>query len=114
MTEPAKIAAASANVAEAGPAQFAVIGESNAMKSAATHGGPIDFLLRPGSKGVYPPTIRILSPKMRAERSFRLTIFSLSKRRRALNVARMQDRANGFESVTLPIGHGMEYSLRLK
>jgi hypothetical protein len=29
-------------------------------------------------------------------------------------VAHMQDRANGFESVTLPIGHGMEYSLRLE
>jgi hypothetical protein len=43
----------------------------------------------------------------------RLTIFSLSKRRRALTLRTIQDRIDGFASVTPPIGRGMEYSVRL-
>jgi hypothetical protein len=35
------------------------------------------------------------------------------KRARRLYVGHIKDRTNGFESVTLPIGHGMEYLVRL-
>ena len=38
-------------------------------------------------------------------------IFTFKKTLRPY-VTYMQDRANGFDSVTLPLGHGMEYSVR--
>ncbi len=111
--EPEKVKAARANVAEAGLAQFVDVLEGDAMKTLAAIGGPIDFLLLDGWKDIYLPMIKMLSPKLRAGAVVLAdNIFTFKKTLRPY-VAHMQDRANGFESVTLPIGHGMEYSVRL-
>jgi len=111
--EPEKVKAARANVAEAGLAQFVDVLEGDAMKTLAATGGPIDFLLLDGWKDIYLPMIKMLSPKLRAGAVVLAdNIFTFKKTLRPY-VAHMQDRANGFESVTLPIGHGMEYSVRL-
>lgn len=110
--EPAKVKAARANVAEAGLAQFVDIREGDAMKTLATLAGPIDFLLLDGWKDVYLPMIKMLSPKMRAGAVVLADNIFTFKRTLRPYVAHMQDRTNGFESVTLPIGHGMEYSVR--
>lgn len=111
--EPTKVDAARANVAEAGLAQFVDIREGDAMKTLATLEHEIDFLLLDGWKDIYLPMIKMLSPKMRAGAAVLAdNIFTFKKTLRPY-VAHMQDRTNGFESVTLPIGHGMEYSVRL-
>lgn len=111
--ESAKVKAARANVAEAGLAQFVDIREGDAMKTLASLEGPIDFLLLDGWKDIYLPMIKMLSPKMRAGAVVLAdNIFTFKKTLRPY-VAHMQDRTNGFESVTLPIGAGMEYSVRL-
>jgi predicted O-methyltransferase YrrM len=111
--EPTKVKAARANVAEAGLAQFVDIREGDAMKTLATLEHEIDFLLLDGWKDIYLPMIKMLSPKMRAGAVVLAdNIFTFKKTLRPY-VAHMQDRTNGFESVTLPIGHGMEYSVRL-
>lgn len=111
--EPTKVKAARANVAAAGLAQFVDIREGDAMKTLASLEGPIDFLFLDGWKDLYLPVVKMLSPKMRA-RAVVLAdnIFTFKKTLRPY-VAHMQDRTNGFESVTVPIGHGMEYSVRL-
>jgi predicted O-methyltransferase YrrM len=112
--EPAKVKAARANVAEAGLAQFVDIKEGDALKTLASPGDGIDFLLLDGWKDVYLPMIKLLAPKMRAGAVVLAdNIFTFKKTLRPY-VAHMQDRTNGFDSVTLPIGHGMEYSVRLK
>ena len=111
--EPEKVKAARANVAEAGLAQFVDVLEGDAMKTLAAISGPIDFLLLDGWKDIYLPMIKMLSPKLRAGAVVLSdNIFTFKKTLRPY-VAHMQDRANGFESVTLPIAHGMEYSVRL-
>jgi predicted O-methyltransferase YrrM len=112
--EPAKVKAARANVAEAGLAQFVDIREGDAMKTLATLAGPVDFLFLDGWKDIYLPMVKMLSPKMRAGAVVLADNIFTFKRTLRPYVAHMQDRANGFESVTLPIGHGMEYSLRLE
>ena len=112
--EPAKVKAARANVAEAGLAQFVDIREGDAMKTLAHIDAPIDFLLLDGWKDIYLPMIEMLSPKMRAGAIVLAdNIFTFKKTLRPY-VRHMQDRANGFESVTLPLGHGMEYSVRIQ
>lgn len=111
--ESKKVKAARANVAEAGLAQFVDILEGDAMKTLASLEAPIDFVLLDGWKDIYLPMIKMLSPKMRAGAVVLAdNIFTFKKTLRPY-VAYMQDRANGFESVTLPLGHGMEYSVRL-
>jgi predicted O-methyltransferase YrrM len=112
--EPTKVKAARANVAAAGLGQFVDIREGDAMKTLATLAAPIDFLFLDGWKDIYLPMIKMLSPKMRAGAVVLADNIFTFKRTLRPYVAHMQDRANGFESVTLPIGHGMEYSLRLE
>lgn len=110
--EAAKVKAARANVAEAGLAQFVDIREGDAMKTLASLEGSIDFLFLDGWKDLYLPLVKMLSPKLRANAVVLAdNIFTFKKTLRPY-VAHMQDRANGFDSVTLPLGHGMEYSVR--
>jgi predicted O-methyltransferase YrrM len=111
--EPAKVKAARANVAEAGLQQFVDIREGDAMKTLANIDAPIDFVLLDGWKDVYVPMIEMLASKMRSGAVVLAdNIFTFKKTLRPY-VSRMQDRSNGFASVTLPLGHGMEYSVRI-
>jgi predicted O-methyltransferase YrrM len=112
--EPGKVRAARANIEKAGLTQFAEIREGDAMKTLATLEGPIDFLLLDGWKDIYLPMIKMLGPRLRPGAVVLAdNIYTFKKALRPY-VEYMQDRANGFDSVTLPIGlgHGMEYSVR--
>ncbi|MEQ1755851.1 MAG: class I SAM-dependent methyltransferase [Micropepsaceae bacterium] len=108
----AKVKAARANVAQAGLAQFVDIREGDAMKTLASLDQTIDLLLLDGWKDIYLPMIKMLAPKMRAGAVVLAdNIFTFKTALRPY-VSHMQNRENGFESVTLPLGHGMEYSVR--
>ena len=110
--EPRKVKVARENVAQAGLAQFVDIREGDAMKTLATFDQTIDLLLLDGWKDIYLPMIKMLAPKMRAGSVVIAdNIFTFKTALRPY-VGYMQDRENGFESVTLPLGHGMEYSVR--
>jgi predicted O-methyltransferase YrrM len=111
--EASKVKAARANVADAGLQQFVDIREGDAMKTLANIDAPVDFVLLDGWKDVYVPMIKMLSPMMRSGAVVLAdNIFTFKKTLRPY-VHHMQNRSNGFDSVTLPIGSGMEYSLRL-
>ena len=110
--EPSKVKIARANVAQAGLAQFVDILEGDAMKTLASLDQTIDLLLLDGWKDIYLPMIKMLAPKMRAGAVVIAdNIFTFKKALKPY-VSHMQNRENGFESVTLPLGHGMEYSVR--
>lgn len=110
--EPRKVKVARENVAQAGLAQFVDIREGDAMKTLASFDETIDLLLLDGWKDIYLPMVKMLAPKMRAGSVVIAdNIFTFKTALRPY-VAYMQDRENGFESVTLPLGHGMEYSVR--
>ncbi len=111
--EPTKVKAARANVADAGLQQFVDILEGDAMKTLANIDAPVDFVLLDGWKDIYVSMIEMLAPKMRSGAVVLAdNIFTFKKTLRPY-VSHMQDRSNGFASVTLPLGHGMEYSVRL-
>jgi hypothetical protein len=92
--KPAKAQAARANVAPNFVCTFARRRYGKTMKSAAT--AARDSLKSRASAIVAADNI-----------------FTFKKTLRPY-VARMQDRANGFESVAWPIDRGMEYSVRLR
>jgi len=110
--EAQKVKAARENVAQAGLAQFVDILEGDAMKTLASFEQTIDLLLLDGWKDIYLPMVKMLAPKMRAGSVVIAdNIFTFKTALRPY-VSHMQDCENGFDSVTLPLGHGMEYSVR--
>ncbi len=108
-----KIAAARANLADAGLDGVAEIRDGDAMVTLADLAGPIDLVLLDGWKDLYLPMLQLLRPKL-ARRAAVLAdnIFTFPKEL-APYVAFVRDPANGFESTTLPLGHGLEYSVRV-
>ena len=109
--EPNKIAAARANLADAGLAAVAEVRDGDAMVTFADLPAPIDLVLLDGWKDLYLPMLRLLRPKLRRGAVvFADNIFTFPKEL-ASYVAFVRDPANGFESATLPLGHGLEYSV---
>lgn len=108
-----KIAAARANIAEAGLADVSEVREGDAMQTFADLPTPIDLVLLDGWKDLYLPMLKLLLPKLRkGSVVFADNIFTFPKEL-ASYVAFVRDPANGFESTTVPLGHGMEYSVRV-
>jgi len=109
--EPNKISAARANLLSAGLSDVSEILAGDARETLRDFERPIDLLLLDGWKDLYLPVLQLLRPKLR-KRSvvFADNIFTFPKAL-APYVAYMRDPRNGFESMTLPLGHGLEYSV---
>ncbi len=111
--EPNKIAGARANLAAAGLDSVSEIRAGDAMETLSNFDGQIDLLLLDGWKDIYLPMIKMLRPKLKPGAVvFADNIFTFPKDL-APYVAFVRDRENGFESMTLPLGHGLEYSIFL-
>ncbi len=109
--EPNKIAAARAHLAEAGLDGVAEVKEGDAMETLRDVPAPIDLVLLDGWKDIYLPMIQLLRPKLRKGAAVLAdNIFTFPKEL-APYVAWMRDPANGFESTTVGLGHGLEYSV---
>jgi predicted O-methyltransferase YrrM len=111
--EPGKIKAARENLAAAGLADVSEVRAGDALETLKDFDGPIDMLLLDGWKDIYLPMIEMLKPKLKSGAVvFADNIFTFPKDL-APYVAFVRSRANGFESMTLPLGHGLEYSVYL-
>jgi predicted O-methyltransferase YrrM len=109
--EPKKIAAARANLAEAGLDGVAEVRAGDAMETLVDVPAPIDLVLLDGWKDLYLPMIQLLRPKLRKGAAVLAdNIFTFPKEL-ASYVAFVRDPANGFESTTVGLGHGLEYSV---
>jgi predicted O-methyltransferase YrrM len=102
------------NIEEAGLGDFVEIRVGDAMETLADPGGDIDLLLIDGSKDLYLPILKMLSPHVR-QGGVVLADNVLSpfiKRTLAEYVAYMQDSRHGFVSVTVPFADGFEFSVK--
>lgn len=111
--EPAKAAAAERHLAEAGLSDVAQVRVGDARESLAALDGPIDFLFLDGWKDIYVEMIDLLAPRLAPGALVLADNIHTFKKTLAPYVAHMGDRANGFETVTLPLDHGLEMSVRL-
>jgi predicted O-methyltransferase YrrM len=105
---------ARANIEEAGVGDFVEIRVGDAMETLADPGGDIDLLLLDGSKDLYLPILKMLTPRVR-QGGVVLADNVLSpfiKKTLAGYVAYMQDSRHGFFSVTVPFQDGFEYSVK--
>jgi predicted O-methyltransferase YrrM len=111
--EPNKVATARRNIDEAGLSDFVEIREGDAQQTLRYPGASVDMVFLDGFKQLYLPMLQMLTPHLR--RGAIVVADNIFTFRIALApyVSYMQDPANGFLSMTLFLGDGMEYSLRL-
>ncbi len=108
---PAKLAAARRNLEDAGLSAVAEIKEGDALKTFADIPAPIDLVLLDGWKDHYLPMLRLLTPKLRRGSIVCADNIHTFPKDLAPYVAHVRDPNNGFRSMTLPLGSGLEYSI---
>lgn len=109
----AKAARARANLEAAGLLGQVEIREGDARETLRETPQPIDLLLLDGAKGLYLEILRLLAPRLRQGSVILADNIFLFRRALSPYVAHVQDRRNGYSSVTLFLGSGTEYSVRL-
>lgn len=105
-----KIERARQNLARTGLAEVVRILEGDARQSLAEVPGPIDLVLLDGWKDLYLEVLEILEPKLHA-RSI-VVADNLSMLPQSY-LDRVRDPAHGYCSISLPLGDGIELSMRL-
>jgi predicted O-methyltransferase YrrM len=109
--EPGKHAQAVANLAAAGLDAVTEIRLGDAMQTLRDPGGPIDLVFMDGWKAMYLPLLKQLQPALRPG-AIILADNILSFRSNLLDfLDYLHSGRNGFHSVTLRFGDGMEYAV---
>ena len=111
--EGSKVAKASRHLAAAGLSPFAEIRAGDAMQTLRNVGGAIDLLFLDGWKLMYPDVLKLLMPSLRQGSVVLADDVTLFPDDVASYLAFVRDPANGFVTTTLPLGDGIEYSVKL-
>jgi predicted O-methyltransferase YrrM len=109
--EPGKVQRAREHLDEAGLGKYAEIREGDARETLANVGGPVDLVLLDGWKELYLPLFDLLAPQLR--KGGVVLADNMTGHTEALAPYAARVRARGFQSVTLPLGDGTEYSVKL-
>lgn len=104
--------AARDNLAEAGLADLVDVRLGDAMKTLAEVPTPLDLVLLDGWKDLYLDILRLIEPALRPGAVVLADNVNMFKKALAPYLRHVKE-GGGYVSTTLPIGTGMEYSLRL-
>jgi predicted O-methyltransferase YrrM len=112
--EPAKHAKATQNLRDAGLDDLVEVRLGDALQTFSDLPSGIEFVLLDAWKDLYLPMLDLLVPKLAPGAV--IVADNIHTFRRSLRpyVERMQAPNSGFSSVTVPIGEGMEFSVRLE
>ena len=108
-----KVTKAQRNLAEAGLSEFAEIRAGDATQTLQDTGGVIDLLFLDGWKDLYLDVLLLASTSLRPGSVVLADDVSLFPDRLAQYLRYVRDPTNGFVSVLIPVGDGIEYSVRL-
>lgn len=109
--EPHKYAQAIKNIAEAGLDDVTEVRLGDALQTLKETPQPLDMIFLDGWKNLYMPILEMLKPRLRIGAIVLAdNIYTFKKSLRPY-VEYMQSGNNGFESTTLRIGDGLEYSV---
>ena len=109
--EPYKHKKAVQNLTDSGLENFTDIRLGDALETLRETIEPIDMVLLDGWNDLYLPILKILKPRLRKGSIILADDVIRFKRGLKPYVEYMKSGENGFESMTLPIGDGMEYSV---
>ena len=107
-----KVAKANQHLAEAELSQFTEIRGGDALQTLRDVGGAVDLLFLDGWKLMYPDVLKLLMPSLRQGAVVLADDVTLFPDDVASYLDFVRDPANGFVTVTLPLGDGIEYSVR--
>ena len=85
--------------------------EGDAFETFADLPAPIDLVLLDGWKDLYLPMLELLTPKLRKGSVVCADNIHTFPKDLAPYVAHVTNPRNGFRSMTLPLGSGLEYSV---
>lgn len=111
--EPGKVVQARANIEAAGLSEYIDVREGDAQQTLRDPGGSVDMALLDGWKDLYVPILEILTPHVREGGVVLADNIRTFPKALAPYVKRVQAGEHGFRSVTLPLGQGTEYSVRI-
>ena len=108
--EPSKQSVASANLKQAGLEAWSEVRLGDALETLREVPEPVDLVFLDGWKDLYLPVLKLLEPRLRPGAV--VLADNIHTFRKALRpyVEYVQSGANGFESTTLSISDGLEYS----
>jgi predicted O-methyltransferase YrrM len=110
--EPSKVAKAKQHLAEAGLSQFAEIRAGDAMQTLRDV-DTVDLFFLDGWKLMYSDVLKLLMPNLRQGAVVLADDVTLFPADVATYLDFVRDPANGFVTATLPLGDGIEYSVKL-
>jgi predicted O-methyltransferase YrrM len=110
--EPNKRIAALDHLERAGLTAWAEIRPGDALRSLACVEGPIDLLFLDGWKDLYLPMLKLLEPKLRPGALVLADDTKPFRRRLAAYLHYVRSPENGYLSVDLPLGDGLEVTMR--
>ncbi|MUG94872.1 methyltransferase [Scytonema sp. UIC 10036] len=108
-----KVARATQNIAEAGLSQFVEIRAGDALQTLRHPGGVVDLLFLDGWKNLCLEVLHLVSGNLRSGSVILADDLSLFPEELASYLEYVRNPVNGFVSVTLPLGDGLEYSVKL-
>ena len=111
--EAGKVAKTNRHLAEAGLSQFIEIRPGDALQTLWDVGGTVDLLFLDGWKLMYLDVLKLLTPTLRQGAVVLADDVTLFPDDLAVYLDFVRDPANGFVTATLPLGDGIEYSVKL-
>jgi len=111
--EPDKCIAARANFEAAGLSKFVELREGDLRKTLKTLEGPIDFVLIDIWVEMARPAIELIAPHLRTGAVICADNTSGASKAYAAYFAFINDRANGFRTMTLPFDGGFELTVKV-
>ena len=111
--EPGKYRKSIDNISEAGLSDFIDVRLGDALETLKEMDQPVDMVLLDGWKNLYLPVLELLKPKLRVGSVVLGDNIYTFKTELKPYVEYMQSGKNGFESTTLPMKDGFEYSVYL-
>jgi predicted O-methyltransferase YrrM len=112
--EPSKVAAARANLAEAGLDGWVDVREGDALETLRDAGGPVDFLLVDTWIPLARPAIELLAPQLRAGAVVMCDNVQQFAGQYRDYLSFVRSPANGFRSMLWPTKGGVEISIRTR
>jgi predicted O-methyltransferase YrrM len=109
--EPGKHRTALSNLADAGLAEVAEVRLGDARETLRDVDGPIDLVLLDGWKDLYLPILQLLEPNLRPGSVVLADNIKTFRRSLRPYVEYVQSGRHGFQSLTLPLKDGFEYSV---
>ncbi len=111
--EAGKVAKATAHLAEAALLDLVDLRAGDALLTLQDPGGDVDLLFLDGWKELYLDIFHLLAPRLRPGAIVLADDVALFPDQLASYLNYVRDPANGFVSVMVPLGDGIEYSLKL-